>query len=219
MNKNLIAPIVILLLAGATQISYGQFILRPYATGGYLLTSPTASDLEYVIVGGGNPDQYLTVNRGIFGGGLQLLYALPATRRSLRIGLDVGWQKLFSSKFDTHDADGVLIYEDYSEDKDDAAHVLAMVEYKFPGLPVFVQGGIGAYMVFWTWDYNFSGRYSTEYKTESGNATNLGAEAALGINLITLPHVRIPVLARLDYISRYGTTLAGNVMVGVTFTF
>ncbi len=58
--------------------------------------------------------------------------------------------------------------------------------------------------------------YSSSDETTSGAEVNLGAMAAVGVNVITSPLLSIPVFARLDYVMRYNRYFTVTVAVGVT---
>ena len=182
--------------------------MRAYGTGGILANPPTAAAQGYILVGGGTLDQYLTYDKGIFGGWVQLLYGLQVGRGSqrLRLGLDVGWQKLFSDRFDLHDADGSLIIQDYQENTENTLRVLAVAEHVITPRPFsfFVQAGVGTNFVSLTYMHTFIGKYTTDYGSDAGSENSFGIEAAAVVNILTFGKVSIPVLVRVDYLAQYG---------------
>lgn len=194
-----------------------RLAFRPYVKGGFLLLAPSAADLGFIDAEGGNLDQYLDVNKFNFGGGIQLVIPLGAAS-DFKVGLDLGAQVLFTSRFDTGSADGDVIIEDYDTDKDYDFYVLALVELSPMSSPLFLQAGVGAHFVYWIWDSHFIGKYSGDQsKTESGLDFNLGISAAAGINLPIGENARLPIFLRLDYLLRYGSTLSAGVCIGLSF--
>jgi hypothetical protein len=194
-----------------------SFLIRPYLKVGFLLTPPSADDLGYVSAdAGGDLDQYLTVNKGNFGAGLQVFLPV-ALAPSLKLGLDVGFHKLFSSRFDTGAADISFIYEDYDEDSDYDVHVLGLAEMVPNGSPFFLQGGLGGHFVHWSWTENYESKYQSIHETKSGTDFVLGLMAAAGTSLKVGDRVSLPISIRLDYLFRYGSLLTAGLVVGLSF--
>lgn len=196
--------------------SGGRFIIRPYAKVGLLLTPPTADDLGYEEVGGGSLEEYLDMNAFNFGGGAQFLMSLPGNPK-LRIGMDVGFQTLFSSTFDAGAGGGGTIYTDYNKDSEFAINLLGIVEYLPAGSGLILQGGLGGHFVFWSWRDVYESKYQNKDETETGTNFNFGLMAAAGLNLLGGQRLSIPVLIRLDYIMRYGGYINASLVFGFAF--
>jgi hypothetical protein len=191
------------------------FIVRPYAKVGYLLTPPSAADLSYEVIGG-DAEQYLDTSAMNFGGGAQFLMSM-ARNPNLRLGMDVGFQTLFSSKFDTGSADGKTIYEDYDKDSEFSINLLGIVEYLPADSNFLLQGGLGGHFVAWRWEHVYSSKYQDTDETKNGLGFNFALMAAAGLNLLAGERMNIPILLRLDYIMRYGGYINASVVVGFTF--
>jgi hypothetical protein len=196
-----------------------QLGIRPYGKVGILLTPPSADDLDYKSAAGENMDKYLDMNKTDFGVGMQLLLnkTVSESFRKTTWGLDVGFQKLFSSKFDTHSSDLASIYEDYSTDNESDLYALIFAEFRSEKSPLFFQAGGGVHLVFWSFNKHYSSIYTTEENSSGGSAFDLGLFAAAGTNLKSNGKLQIPVLVRLDCILRYGLLVMPSIMVGITF--
>ncbi len=189
---------------------------RFYGKGGALLKGPSAADLDFVAVGGESMDKYLTLNKGHFGAGLQMLFA-SSKRPGLKFGADIGFQKLVTAKFDTGVGGGSVIYTDYWDEKEYGASFMGLVERQAPGSRLILQGGLGMHYVFWSSTHHFESRFTPrEDKTESGSGTSIGLMAAAGTHLATSARMSMPVLVRLDYVVRYKGFVIFSVMAGVT---
>lgn len=192
------------------------FIIRPYAKVGLLLTPPSADDLGYTDVDDSSLEEYLDMNAFNFGGGAQFLLSLPRNP-NLRIGMDVGFQTLFSSTFDTGAGGDSTIYTDYNKDSEFAVSLLGIVEYLPAGSGLILQGGLGGHFVFWTWRDVYESKYQSKDETESGMDFNFGLMAAAGLNLLGGQRLSIPILLRLDYIMRYGGYFNASLVFGFAF--
>jgi hypothetical protein len=187
---------------------------RPYAKFGVLATPPTAADLNYLSVDGGNLDQYLDVAAFSFGGGVQVLFSLSPDN-TINLGLDLGAQKLFSSVFDLGTSD--IVYEDIHHENEFSFYLLGLFEFRPRQSPLFFQGGLGMHLVSWSWDYTYSGQYSDEYKEESGTEVNLGLMLAGGLDLPVNDKISVPIMLRMDGLMRYGMLLHISLSIGLSF--
>jgi hypothetical protein len=187
--------------------------VTPYIKFGTMLTSPSADDFGFVEADGGNLDDYLDLSKGNFGGGIQFLFGLPV---GPQFGADVGYQRLFSYTFDTGTSDLPYIQEDNWEGNEQDIYVNGIVNYGFPASSLVVQGGAGIHIVLWEEQRNYRSDYSTDYEEDSGSNTNFGLYGAAGIN-IPVGTISMPLMIRLDYIMRYGSTITASAMVGLTF--
>ena len=225
MKKKYLPVILILVCTVSFVHSQGNMLLRPYVKVGYLLSGPSANDLGYVIVGGGDPNQYLDVNRVNYGLGAQFVFGstlFPIEPFQSGLGFDVGFQKIFSSKYDLKNegslgASGV-IYEDNHIDRENEASLLCLLELRHRSTPLMLQAGIGLHMVFWQWEYNYSSNNSTSYDSESGTGTSLGLMAAGGWNIPITNRMKLPIMVRIDGIARYGMETILSACVGFPFT-
>lgn len=187
---------------------------RPYAKFGVLATPPTAADLNYLNVDSVNLDQYLDVAAFSFGGGVQVLFSL-SPENTINFGLDLGAQKLFSSIFDLGSSD--IVYEDIHHENEFSFYLLGLLEFRPRQLPLFFQGGLGMHLVSWHWDYTYSGKYSDEYKEESGTEVNLGLMLAGGLDLPVNEKISVPIMLRMDGLLRYGMLLNVSLSIGLSF--
>jgi len=194
------------------------FQIRPYAKVGMLLTPPSALDLGYANADSSvDMDQYLDVSPGNFGAGAQFFFASPKNP-NLKFGLDLGFQKLMSSRFDTGAADLSFIYQDYYEDSEFDISLLGIVELFPPGSPFLFQGGLGGHFVAWSYRHVYESKYQPlDETTESGMTFNFGLMAAAGTNIQAGDRISIPILLRLDYIMRYRGYITACLVLGFTF--
>jgi hypothetical protein len=187
---------------------------RPYAKIGVLATPPSAADLNYINVDGADMDQYLDVAGFNFGGGVQVLFSL-SPENTINFGLDLGAQKLYSSIFDLGSSD--IVYEDIHHENEFSFYLLGLLEFRPRQLPLFFQGGLGMHLVSWYWDYTYSGKYSDEYKEESGTEVNLGLMLAGGLDLPVNERISVPIILRMDGLMRYGMLLNISLSIGLSF--
>ena len=187
-------------------------VMTAYAKVGYLLASPSASDLGYSSTEGTNVDKYLDLNKINFGIGLQALFNSGST---LRLGVDIGLQKLFSSKYDIG-ASGGNIYEDYHSNNEQDIYILGVAEFDLKGTPIFFQAGGGMHLVLWQWEYHYSSLYQNIDEVENDSALNFGLSILAGVN-IPVGNLNLPVFARIDQIFRYGSAITGSAGIGLTF--
>lgn len=198
--------------AGHKKLSF-----RPYLKLGLLLTPPSADDLGYEIVDDVvDLDQYLDVKTANFGAGLQAFLSLP-NNPGLKLGVDFGVQKLYSSRFDTGASDSPYIYEDYDDENEFDIYLLGIVELVPQGSPLFVQAGLGGHFVSWSWTQNYESKYQSIHETESGLDFNFGLMAAAGMNLRVGDRISVPISLRLDYLARYGALITAGFVIGFSF--
>lgn len=196
-----------------------QLTYAPYLKVGYLFTPPSAADLDYVDVGGGSLDEFLTVHSGNFGVGTQIYLQegkFGIEKQGLRLGLDLGFQRLFSARFESNEADLSYIDQAYSDENEWGLNALALANYAPGESPVFFQAGLGANLVFWQWKYVYHSIYQDTENVESGTEVNLGILLAVGMNL-QAGNTDIPVMFRIDDVFRYGSTATASVMIGMPF--
>lgn len=191
-----------------------SFSLRPYVKLGMLLTPPSAADLGYVEVDGGNLDEFLDVAAANFGGGGQLLFSMNP-EKTMHIGVDVGAQKLFSSVYTLDTSD--IVYLDVHNEKEFAFYLLGLLELRSRRSPLFFQAGAGIHLVSWYWDYTYSGKYHDEYTEESGLEVNMGFLLAGGFDIPVNDRVSVPIMLRMDGVMRYGTLLNASLSIGLSF--
>ena len=190
-----------------------SFSLRPYAKMGVLLTPPSAADLGYIEVDGGNLDELLDVATANFGGGVQLLFSLNP-EKTIHFGVDLGAQKLYSSVFDLGTSD--IISVDVHNENEFAFYLLALLELRAPRSPLFFQVGAGMHLVSWYWDYTYSGLHD-EYTEESGLEANLGFLLAGGFDIPVNERISVPIMLRMDGLMRYGMLLNASLSIGLSF--
>jgi len=196
-----------------------QTTYLPYVKAGYLFTPPSAADLDYVAVGGGSLDEFLTVHSGNFGVGAQMYLqagSFGIQKQDLRMGIDLGFQRLFGARFESNEADLSYIDQAYSDENEWGLNALALAHYAPAELPVFFQVGLGPSLVFWQWKYVYHSIYQDTENVESGSEVNLGILLAVGMTL-KAGNTEIPVMFRVDDVFRYGSTATASVMVGMIF--
>lgn len=191
-----------------------SFSLRPYAKMGMLLTPPSAADLGYIEVDGGNLDELLDVATANFGGGIQLLFSLNP-ENTMHVGFDLGAQKLFSSVFTLETSD--IVYEDIHNENEFAFYLLALLDLRSRRSPVFFQAGAGMHLVSWYWDYTYSGKYHDEYTEESGLEVSMGFLLAGGFDIPVNERISVPIMLRMDGLMRYGMLLNVSLSIGLSF--
>jgi hypothetical protein len=188
--------------------------VRVYGKFGLLLTPPSLSDLGYNEIPDWDP--YWKPTRINYGAGAQFLFPLGGESR-LRLGVDFGFQKLWSNHMDLTAYEGgdclLLTYDDAEY----SVSVLAVAEYPLKNSPIFLQFGAGGDGVFWTHDHASDWVYeSYESTTSSGFEFSPALMAAAGIELGG-PRIRVPILLRVDCPIRYGVLLSVSVVTGVSF--
>jgi hypothetical protein len=200
---------LLLVSLGPAPAANAGTLARLYLNGGVALTAPSAEDLDFRLVGGSADELPFETNRAVYGLGVQVLLDLDR----LRIGADLGWQKLFSSRMDLSYSDMM----DVSEDRESSIRVLGLAEYTLADGPLFFQAGAGLHFVRWDYSYEFSGRWSSEDREEGGFEVSPGVMGGAGMELHLGPSLKVPVMARLDCIFRYGMILTGSVAAGLSF--
>jgi hypothetical protein len=194
-----------------------KFTFRPYFKVGYLLLQPSATDFGYSSADGDSLNMYLDVNGLNYGGGVQVLLPFQLGP-SLRLGLDTGFQKLFSMRFDTTSSDLDFIYEDYDKSSEFEYYLNTMIEFSPGAMPLFIQGGIGMHLVFWNWKTVYVGKYTGDLGyEESGLDFNLGLFGLAGFNAIQTETFSLPIGVRIDYLLRYGSLLKASFVIGFAF--
>jgi opacity protein-like surface antigen len=198
--------------AAATPQKGVSFAARVYGRGGYLVLSPSPADMGYTSGGGRDSSDFSSSSKLNLGLGGQLLVSPGAILgNALKFGVDLGGQTLFSDEIDFwygSDPRG-----DVHKDHEFAVYALGIVEYSPPGLPLLLQGGVGGYQVYWSWTQDYPGGGNDD----SGTGTNLGLMGAAGYKVKLGPNLALPIMARMDYISRYGSLLGLSVTAGIEF--
>jgi len=214
MLHKILFPVFILLFftGGVNSQTRKSSVLTPYVKAGYLLASPSASDLGYTSTEGTNVDEYLDLNKTNFGFGLQALFNSSSTTR---LGVDIGLQTLFSSNYDIGSSGG-SIYEDYHINDEQDLYILGIIEFELKHTPIFFQAGGGMHLVFWQWEYHYSSLYQDINEVENDSDLNFGLSILAGVN-IPIGNINLPITFRIDQIFRYGSTITGSVSVGLTF--
>ena len=198
--------------AAATAQKGVSFAARVYGRLGYLVVSPSPSDMGYFTVGGRDTSDFSSSSKLDLGLGGQFLVSPGAiTGNALKFGVDLGGQTLFSDEVDRWYGDDPA--GDVHKDHEFAVYALGIVEYSPPGLPLLLQGGVGGYQVYWSWTQDTPGGGDED----SGTGTNLGLMGAVGYRVKLGPNLALPLMARLDYISRYGSLLGLSVTAGIEF--
>ena len=201
------------LYAGSTS---KLFSITPYIKIGYLMAAPNANDLGYISADGENLDQYLDMGKNNFGGGVQIFYNMnPA----FKLGIDIGYQKLFSSTYDLGNAaiDSRINYDYFTENEQDL-YILALTEFSLynGSIPVYIQPGIGLHMVFYQYHYNFSSINSSNYDESIGTEFHPGLTAIIGTRL-PIGNFEMPLFLKFNHIFMYGATIAASIGAGLTF--
>jgi len=215
-RSTLIAILITVVWIIAAAQPAGATVIRPYGKLGYLLSTPSAADLGFVLVGGGSLDEGLDKSSANYGLGVQLMFPMQKTwieKTETRIGVDLGFQKLFSYTFQADPSSSK-----WTGDEVDF-YIVGVVEFAMAESPFFFQGGLGLHFVFWSEDREFDGTYSYSYGSDSGTSTQLGIALAGGVDLAAGEKLKVPIIVQLDniFVHDYMPTL--SVMAGVTIPY
>ena len=214
MKTSIIMCALILLCLSAVQAGERP-VIRPFAGIGTLMGAPSASDLDYVDADGGDLNQYLKQKKMSPFAGVQVL--VPFKPR-LRLGGELSYRRLFSSTFNTGSSDISFINTDYDTDAEYDLAVLGIIEYQPASSMFFIMGGAGMHIVRWTFDSEYDSKYSYSSSSYGGSGTNLGIMGAGGVRLPLSPTLSMPVMARFDYIMRYGGMIPLSLTAGLEFS-
>jgi len=205
---------MIAVLTLVSSLSAGSVItIRPYARIGTVLNKVSAEDLEYV---GENLDEHLDLSKTNYGFGGQLLLGTGVPAVSM--GLDIGFQKLLDYEFDTGAAAISAAEDDLDKADEWDSYLLLVAEMSPPVLPIFLQAGAGPHFVFWDVE---------EIRDVAGGETSIsnsdvdvgfGFMGAVGMNLKAAPTISIPIMIRVDYLTRHGGQAAIGAMVGLSLS-
>jgi hypothetical protein len=211
-----IASLILAALVGFCAQPADAGLIRPYAKLGYVLSTPSAEDLGFVLVDGGSLDDALDKSSVNYGLGLQLVFPLQNTwieKTETRLGLDMGFQKIFAYEFQASDASSLWTGDEYD------FYILGVAEFALADSPFFFQGGLGLHFVLWQEDQEFEGTYSYSYDAESGTSTQFGIAFAGGMNLQAGEKMKVPIVVQLDniFVHDYMPTL--SVMAGLTIPY
>jgi hypothetical protein len=213
MRTKCIVAVCVALLVGTLAQSACALGVRPYLKLGYLLNGPSADDLDFVLVGGGNLDQFLDVNKTNFGAGVQFFPIESSSMLSgfaVRLGFDAGVQRLFTSEFQS---DPSNLHWKTSETALGFLGVVELTPAKM-SVPVFLQAGLGLDFVLWSDKADLHG-VSDPDAGDSGMGTNLAVMVAGGVGIPVGPTASIPIMLRLDNVFRYGSLTTISAMVGL----
>jgi len=194
----------------------GAIGIRPYGKLGFILISPSAADLGFVLAGDGSMDDALDKDLINFGAGGQFLYDLDKSLISgvqTRLGMDMGIQTLFGYKFQANPS--TTAWEEHEYDM----YFHGIVEFKMDNSPLFLQAGIGPHFIFWTEDSEFKGKYSYSYDSDSGTDINFSLMISAGYELQAGKNMTIPIMVRLDNLLRYDLMVDLDVMIGVSLNY
>ena len=216
MRFKCIAVVCVLILIGALAQSACASDVRPYLKLGYLLNGPSASDLAFQQVGGGDLDQYLDVSKTNFGAGVQF-FPYESSKMfngyNVRLGIDVGVQRLFTSEYQS-DPDA-----EHWKTHETAINFLGVAELAPLKKPLFFQAGLGLDFVPWSEEADYHGVPVDLGGTEatSGTGTNFAFMIAGGWNIPLSPNASLPIMLRIDNVFRYGSLTTISAVVGVNF--
>lgn len=212
MRMRIVAIIGVVLSLCVGVQSVHAFGIRPYVRVGYLITPPTAAELEFEVVGGppAAAQEGLDMNRLNYGLGGQLFFVENGTiikGSTIRVGIEASVHRLFSS---VHTG----AYQSTHKDSETALAFLVLGELKPEKMPVFFQLGLGPEAVLWSWEYEYTGP-SYQYKSDSGVGISPVIMAAAGMDLPISDAMSVPIMLRLDNIFRYGTLTSISVVAAL----
>jgi len=190
------------------------FSLRLYGKMGKLLTPPSAADLGYFEAHGGSVDEFLSVARNNFGGGIQLLFSLTP-ENTAHFGVDLGAQKLYSSVFDLGIND--FVYEDIQNEEEFAGYLLGLLELRPRRSPLFLQVGAGMHLVYKSWDHSYKDILYEEHKEDSGLEVNMGFLLSTGLDIPLAKWISVPFVLRMDGLLRHGVLVNASISIGLSF--
>ncbi len=208
------AVLVVLILSLCAGVQSASAVeIRPYMRLGYLLTPPTAEELEFVLVGGTPADAEvgMDMNQINYGIGAQVFFLDNTSimkNATLRLGAEAGIHRLFSSEH-------TGAYQSVNRDSEAAFVLLVLGEFKSAEMPFVFQVGLGPALVYWSWEYEYFG-YSYEYESDSGIGFCPVIMAAGGLDLQVSDTISIPIMLRSDNVIRYGIMASISGSVGVS---
>lgn len=215
--KKIFLPIFLLILWQSIAYSQGNsagLTFRPFAKIGFTAATPTLEELGYMVIGGpGLSDDTRQLDRMAYGFGLEALYG----KGGLKFGIEAGFTRLFKNEVTLDNSDVHAGISNYV-DKESAIQVLLVAHSRLAGI-FFIEGGIGAHLTFWTYDYEYLGVYGNESSSDGGMGTNFGLMAAGGVELPLTENLSIPLFARMDVLFRYGIMVPLTFNAGFNFKF
>jgi len=207
--------IVALIVFSAAGSSIAQLGLNVRLLGrfGMTMEEPSLLELDYVAAAENDPDYSLSQNMNTtnYGGGIQIV----TKHRIIRLGIDIGVQRLFESKVNgvERDADKVpvQVVEFEWTDSDLAINAGAFLEFA-PRSWMLFQIGLNVYQI-----------YNRYLDVEEGETLHditewiptAGFMVAAGLNIPISRRISIPILARADIIYRYGIIFPVHVNAGL----
>jgi hypothetical protein len=216
MRGKCIVAVSVLMLIGALAQSARAVDIRPYLKLGYLAKGPSAADLDFYRVGGGNNDRYLDVNKTNFGAGVQFF---PIENSNMlkglvvRLGVDAGVQRIFSSDYQS-DPSAL-----HWKTRESALSFLGVAELAPAkgSRSFFLQAGLGLDFVPWSDDADDHGIPEPD-ESYSGMGTNFAFMIAGGLGIPLGPSASIPIMLRIDNVFRYGSLTSISAVVGLNIT-
>jgi len=188
------------------------FQFTPYFSIGYLIVSPSWEDLEFGDYGSGwgsdvKNDNEMTCFNYSFG--LQVLSSMLGN--SIKIGIDLGWRKLFSYQFILHNYfyNTVAKWDGY----ENSIFAFGIIDYSLLK-ELFIQAGIGIHRVNWYDKYEFTASKTKEY---SDSKINFAFMLAGDIKIPISKNIEIPVKVRFDFIKRYDMLINLSASTGFSF--
>ena len=212
----LIFSVAVLICVMLFPVAGSSTIIRPYGKVGYLLSTPSAEDLGFVLVGGGSLDDALESSNMNYGLGVQMLHTLQNSwikKTKTRLGIDIGAQKLWGYEFQADEGTTKWVGDEYD------FYFVGLMEFALENSPLFFQAGLGLHVVFWSEESEFEGTYSSEYDSDSGSGTNFGFVLAAGVDLPVNEKIKVPIILQLDNIFRYDLMTTLSLMAGVSIGF
>jgi hypothetical protein len=186
--------------------------LIPYISLGLLVIPPSWEDLGFKDLE--NCSNCKTErNQFSYGLGFQGFYNIT---NDFSIGIDLGWSYLFNYK-ETLDNMLVHVIEVYTGNIQEF-HFVGLIKYSFLNNNYFISGGAGLSLVneYYKYEY-FDFDYWIPDKTEEKDfpEMNFILTGSAGTNIRITNSLAIPIMMRLDLITRYGIMLNLSGTVGL----
>jgi hypothetical protein len=203
---------IVCLVFFSTNVQAQTIYLEPYVHIGYLLNPPTDEEL-----GGSRLQTEVDLKPLNYGFGLQILMKFRDSS-SFRIGLDLGYGRIYSSAITFLDPfldpSGHMTVDTWTNtQKERSLRTLGIFEF-YPGIKsLSIQTGFGFYVAYRT--------YEGSHLSESTNYIRPSFMVALRYSLYKAKRISVPIIIRLDnqYAKDYGPLTSVNIMSGVSIKF
>lgn len=184
---------------------------------GWTLSAPDVQALDFV----GVPQSWQKMNALTYGVLLQgLVRAADLPVGTLRLGGEMSFSWLFTSKVQDpsipYSIGATLVSEDLNVDRELSLSFGGVAQLEV-GKHLVFQGGLGAHIVMWFYDFSYQSSASVDSSSDSGTAVVPALMVAAGTNLRLSETMMMPLMIRVDLLLRYGVMVPVTVTAGVSF--